>query len=138
MYLGRSRDGVLAETLLRDPSQEKVMWSDVEARREAILRTIEPLQLAMAHGSGLSYLGVQQADVVSNSYAVPQSISARIYNETKLDGIQYRSRFDSDELCIALFERSSHKVQLLVRDLPIAETIIGEFLRARGKRLARR
>ena len=138
IYLGRTTDSVLAEVLLRDPTMEIFLWSDVEARREALIRNVAPLQLATLHGPGLSYFRVQQADVVGPSYTVPQDISSRIHIEGNLDGIQYRSRFDSDELCIALFERAAHKIELLRQSLPLDKTMVRDFLRARGKRLAAR
>ena len=137
-YLGRTTAAALSETLLRDPRQDRVLWSDVESRREALIRVVQPLRLAMAHGAGLSYFSVQQGDVASAGYDVPQGISARVHNETMLDGLQYRSRFDSDELCIALFERASSKIELVVGGLSLDREMVGAFLRVRGKRLAGR
>ena len=136
MYLGRTTAAALAETLLRDPAQEKVLWSDVVNRRATRMETTASLRLVTVHGPGLAYLGIQQADVVSCSYEIPQKLSARIHAETKFDGLQYRSRFDSDELCVALFQRSSHKVCLLAEGLPLDRSMIRTFLEGRGKRLA--
>jgi hypothetical protein len=136
MYLGRSTAAALAETLLRDPAQDKVMWSDVMSRREAHVRIIERLRLATVHGTGLPHFGIQQADVVSSSYIVPQRISARVHAETSLDGLQYRSRIDSDELCVALFARATHKVELSAKGLSLGRSMIRDFLHDRGKRLA--
>ena len=137
-YFGRTTAAAFAETLLRVPGKEKILWSDVASRREALIRVIQPLRLVTVHGSGLSYFGVQQSDVVSSSYGIPQGISARVHNETTLDGLQYRSRFDSDELCIALFERASHKIELATGGLALDRAMVSDFLRVRGKRLAGR
>ena len=137
-YFGRTTAAALAETLLRDPGQDKVLWSDVASRREALIRAIQPLRLATVHGPGLSYFAIQQSDVVASAYDVPQAISARVHNETPLDGIQYRSRFDSDELCVALFERASPKIELVAGGLSLDRAMVSDFLRVRGKRLAGR
>jgi hypothetical protein len=42
--------------------------------------------------------------------AAPQSLARRIHADFPVDGIQYRSRFDNDELCVALFDRADGKL----------------------------
>lgn len=121
---------------MRDPSQDEIMWSDAETRRLATFSTRDNLVLAMVHGAGLAYHRVEQADVVAADYAAPQRISAHIYTLRGFDGLQYRSRFDSDELCIALFDRAAPKVELLREGEKLDRTYVRSFLRDRGKRLA--
>jgi hypothetical protein len=136
MYLGRSKDAALAEALLRDPTQTYVFWSDATVRRLATFRVAEALELALVHGPGLAYHGVEQVHVVSSDYSVPQQISKKVHTSNLYDGLQYRSRFDSDELCVALFERAGGKVELLSDGETLERGYIRGFLQARGKQLA--
>nr|WP_277949228.1 RES domain-containing protein [Sphingobium sp. LB126] len=57
-------------------------------------------------------------------------MSAEIYSTTSLDGIQYRSRFDNDELCIALFDRADAAISLDTEGVAIAKdwtrTVLGD------------
>jgi hypothetical protein len=102
LYLGQTPVGPFAETLLRRPAQRAVLWSEVAKRRLARFRTLR--------GPGLGWFGITIAEIAAGydkeanpiAYETTQAISARVYRETGLDGIQYRSRFDTDELCIAL------------------------------------
>ena len=136
MYLGRSKEAALAEVLMRDPSQDEIMWSDAETRRFATFAARDSLVLAMVHGAGLAYHRVEQSDVVAADYAVPQRISAHIHTLRGFDGLQYRSRFDSDELCVALFDRAAPKVELLMEGEKLDRAYVRGFLSDRGKRLA--
>lgn len=137
LYLGRTLDAALAETLLRSPEEKTVKREDIVVRREALFRVEKTLRLADLHGAGLSYWGRELADVVSRDYTVPQALSARIHNETQLDGIEYRSRFNSDGMCVALFERAADKIRELVSEIPLNEDAVRSFLARHGKTIGR-
>jgi len=89
-----------------------VLWSRVQQKRQAAFKVLEPLQLAKLHGEGLEWFGVTAAQIAEADYAVPQSLARRIHADLPVSGIQYRSRFDNDELCVALFDRADGKLEL--------------------------
>ncbi len=141
LYLGLTRDGPFAETLLRRPSQKAVVWSEIAKRRFARFHGIEPLRLADAHGKGLGWEGVTVAEIAADhdgktypgAYARTQAISATVHATTDLDGVAYRSRLDPDQLCIALFDRADHKIKLIEEGEPIDRAWVDDLLDAHGK-----
>ncbi|MDB5479934.1 MAG: hypothetical protein JWO83_987 [Caulobacteraceae bacterium] len=135
LYLGRSPVGAFAETLLRAPTDRDVLWSRAGQRRQAAFRVLEQLQLAKLHGEGLAWFGVMAAQIAESDYTVPQGLSRRIHAVFPVDGIQYRSRFDNDELCVALFDRADPKLELLAEGDPIDKAWARQTLTRRGYRL---
>ncbi|WP_230772500.1 RES family NAD+ phosphorylase [Sphingomonas sp. Leaf4] len=141
LYLGLTRDGPFAETLLRRPSQKVVVWSEIAKRRFARFCVIEPLRLADAHGKGLGWAGVTVAEVAADhdgktypgAYARTQAISATVHATTDLDGVAYRSRLDPDQFCIALFDRADQKIKLIEQGEPIDRGWVDDLLDAHGK-----
>jgi hypothetical protein len=135
LYLGRSPVGAFAETLLRAPEDRDVVWSHVAQRRTATFRVVEPLQLMKLHGEGLAWFEVTAADIAEGDYAVTQRISSRVNGDVPVDGIQYRSRFDNDELCVALFDRAEAKIALESEGETIDPAWARAILGKRGYRL---
>lgn len=139
LYLGKSAVGPFAESLLRTPGDRNVLWDRVEQKRMATLVTRRPLKLAKLHGPGLAWFETTAAEISSDDlpagYAAPQAIAARVHDDSKLDGIQYRSRFDTDELCVALFERADGAIDLVTEGGPISKSWVKALLRPRGYRL---
>jgi len=135
LYLGRSAVGPFAESLLRSPADRDVLWSRVQQKRRAAFRVAEPLQLAKLHGEGLAWFGVTANEIADDDYAVTQAIARRVHEESLLDGICYRSRFDNDELCVALFDRADAKLDLVSENDPIDKSWAGWILKRRGYRL---
>jgi hypothetical protein len=135
LYLGRSLVGAFAETLLRTPKDRDVLWSRAEQKRQALFRVSAPLQLAKLHGEGLAWFGVTAAQIAECDYTVPQGLSRRIQAAFPVDGIQYRSRFDNDELCVALFDRADSKLDLVAQGDPIDKAWARQALTRRGYRL---
>jgi hypothetical protein len=141
LYLGLTQDGPFAETMLRRPAQRAIVWSEVEKRRFAEFRAVEPLRLADVHGKGLGWEGVTVAEVSADhdgktypgGYAATQAISAKVYATTDLDGIAYRSRLDPDQICVALFDRADHKIELIEDAKPIDRTWVDDLLAPHGK-----
>lgn len=141
LYLGRTPVGPFAETLLRRPEQRTLIWSEVAKRRLARFRLAAPLLLAGLYGKGISWFGVTIARIAADhdgitypgTYADTQTISALVHEHTGLDGIQYRSRFDPDHLCIALFDRADRKIELVEEDGPISRAWVDDLLQPRGK-----
>lgn len=141
LYLGLTQVGPFAETLLRRPAQRTLVWSEVEKRRFAHFRSLEPLRLADVHGKGLGWFGVTLGQIAADhdgktfpgTYATTQAISALVHGRTDLDGIQYRSRLDADHLCVALFDRADRKIELVDQGTMIDRGWVDDLLQARGK-----
>lgn len=62
------------------------------------------------------------------AYATTQDISARVHAATDLDGIAYRSRLDPDQICVALFDRANHEVELADEGEPIDRAWVDDLL----------
>lgn len=143
LYLGKTLVGPFAETLLRTPDDRDVLWDRVLQKRAASFVTKRTLRLAKLHGPGLGWFRTTSAgisadfDPVPNpgAYVKPQRISAAVHRDTDLDGIQYRSRFDTDELCVALFERADAAIALQAEGLAIDKDWVKQTLKPRGYKL---
>lgn len=141
LYLGDTQAGSFAETLLRRPAQRTLVWSEVAKRRFSHFCTLAPLRLADMRGAGLGWFGVTVARIAADhdertfpgAYENTQAISALVHAHTDLDGIQYRSRLDPDHLCIALFNRADHKIDLIEENVPIGRTWVDDLLEPRGR-----
>lgn len=135
LYLGKSPIGAFAEALLRAPTDRDVLISRVRQKRFAVFKTVRRLNLAKLHGEGLAWFGVTASDIADSDYGVPQKLSNRVHGAVPVDGIQYRSRFDNDELCVALFERADDAIALVSEGEPIDRNWTTAVLAARGYRL---
>ena len=135
LYLGRSPVGAFAEALLRTPTDRDVLWSRAEQKRQAAFRLLQPLQVAKLHGEGLAWFEVAAAQIALSDYTVPQGLARRIHDGLSVDGIQYRSRFDNDELCVALFDRADTKLELSAEGGPIDKAWVRQVLAKPGYRL---
>ena len=140
LYLGKTLVGPFAESLLRKPADRGLLWERVEQKRWATFETRRALRLAKLHGPGLGWFQTTAAGVSADfdpltgpdAYETTQAISALVHADTTLDGIQYRSRFDTDELCIALFERADPAIELVTENIPIDKDWTRKVLKPRG------
>ena len=103
LYAAPALKAAFAETVLRK-LQRIIAWPDVEARSWSELELLRPVTLAMLHGDGLGFHKVTSDITAGSDYTPSQNLSLFFYNKM-LDGIQYRSRHNNDELCYALFDR---------------------------------
>lgn len=114
LYVGEDPVAAFAETLLRWPATRRdVLWSDVEARRFALFRTTRDLTLAKLHGSGVSAFGIKPSELTGEDYGECQAISAIVHGDPGCDGIRYRSRFENDLHCLAVFDRADDAIELV-------------------------
>lgn len=115
----------------------------MQRKRVATFTTTRTLRLAKLHGPGLAWFRTTAAGVSadfdpatnSGGYHITQRISAMVHADTNLDGIQYRSRFDTDQLCVALFDRADTAVQGTTEGAPIDKAWVKALLKTRGYRL---
>ena len=105
LYVGLSHACALAETLLRNPQQ-----ADGRHRRDCRSRggriDLSPTaSVVKLYGAGLQTVGTDNA-ISTGPYAPCGLWSDALWDHSdRPDGIVYRSRHDSDQLCVALFQR---------------------------------
>ncbi|MBY5886711.1 RES domain-containing protein (plasmid) [Rhizobium ruizarguesonis] len=106
LYVGMSRRGAIAETILRNPQRLMVSMTEITTRAISELSCIRPLRIVRMHGTGLQALGTD--DAVSTGPYEPCGLWADALwdHADQPDGLAYQSRHDSSEICLALFERS--------------------------------
>ncbi|WP_188826315.1 RES family NAD+ phosphorylase [Brucella endophytica] len=105
LYLGLSRDGALAETILRNPQRLMIAASEFTSRAAAELSVRRELRVVRMHGNGLQALGTDNAISTGPYEPCGRWVDALWDHPDMPDGLAYQSRHDPGEICIALFER---------------------------------
>lgn len=105
LYVGLSRAGAVAETLLRNPQRLMVGVSEITDRAATELACRAELRVVKLYGSGLQAVGTDNA--ISTGPYEPCGLWADALwdHPDHPDGIAYQSRHDSSEICLALFDR---------------------------------
>jgi hypothetical protein len=105
LYVGLSRAGALAETLLRNPQRLMVATSDITDRAASELACRREVRVVKLYGSGLPAVGTDNA-ISTGPYGPCGLWSDALWDHPdQPDGIAYQSRHNSNEVCLALFER---------------------------------
>ena len=106
-YFGDSPDVAFAETLIRRTHTRLVMQSELDVRSASNVAAVREIRLARFHGPGLVRIGVGAEVAHGEPYDLCQALALEIWQHAAaVDGIQYRSRWDNDRLCVALFDRA--------------------------------
>ncbi len=109
-YLGASFDAAFVETLLRNPASRLLSRVDLAMRSVSVGHLTRSVRLARLHGAGLNRLRISD-ETVHGPHDVCRELALALWSHPlNVDGIAYRSRFDNDELCIALFDRASDAI----------------------------
>ena len=105
LYVGLSCAGAIAETLLRNPHRLMVATADIADRAATELTCRRAVRVEKLYGGGLQTVGTDNA-ISTGPYEPCGLWSDALWSHSDSpDGIAYHSRHDSDELCIALFQR---------------------------------
>jgi hypothetical protein len=105
LYVGLNRAGAVTETLLRNPQRLMVAASDITDRAATELAYRRDLRVVKLYGSGLQAVGTDNA-ISTGPYGPCGLWSDALWDHPDHpDGIAYQSRHDSNEICLALFER---------------------------------
>lgn len=117
LYVAQTPAGAFAEVFLREPRRipRLIASSELENRVLSQIIVLKPLVLAKLRGPGLSWHKTTAA--VSSSgeseYARAQQIALAVFQDDRgLDGIEYRSRHDDDELACVIFDRAEPSLQV--------------------------
>src|SRR3712207_3935879 len=77
-------------------------------RSIARVPVLRELRLVRFHGPGLVRIGIGADVAHGHPYARCQELALSFWNHPEaVDGIEYRSRWDNDRLCFALFDRAA-------------------------------
>ncbi|MBL0406255.1 RES family NAD+ phosphorylase [Microvirga aerilata] len=105
LYVGLSRAGAVAETLLRNPQRLMVATSEFMDRAATELVCRRDLRVVKLYGAGLQAVGTDNA-ISTGPYEPCGLWSDALWDHpNQPDGIAYQSRHDSNELCLAFLER---------------------------------
>ncbi len=137
LYVGLSRAGAVAETLLRNPQRLMIATSEITGRTSTELACHRELRVVKLYGSGLQAVGTDNA--ISTGPYEPCGLWADALwdHPDQPDGIAYQSRHDSNEICLALFERPGVTFDIRsTKPLTAMSHEIAAFLDAHGKSLS--
>lgn len=112
-YLGMSREASFAETFLRNPPVRLLSFQLLETRSLATIGLRRDLRLVSLHGPALARVGTT-LEASSGPYPLSRAWSLAFWaHPAAADGIQYRSRHDDSQLCVALFDRARDTLEVL-------------------------
>ena len=112
LYVGLSRACALAETLLRNPHRLMVATAEIADRAAAELICHRALRVVKLYGAGLQTVGTDNA-ISTGPYEPCGLWSDALWDHSdRPDGIVYHSRHDSDQLCVALFQRPDMEFEI--------------------------
>lgn len=123
LYAGLTLRGALAETLLRNPQRLMVAMADIVERSASGLVSDRPLRIVRLHGAGLQTVGTDNA-ISTGPYAPCGRWSDALWDHPdRPDGLAYQSRHDSNQICLAIFERAG--LQLTPRGTQPLSSMLG-------------
>jgi hypothetical protein len=121
-YLGDSPEVAFAETLIRQTHTRMVLRSQLDERSASRISLLRNLKLARFHGPGLVRLGVDAEVAHCHPYERCQALALDLWKHgDAVDGIEYRSRWDNDRLCVALFDRAGDALDAPDHTLSLGE-----------------
>ena len=111
-YLGLEDAGVFAETFLRAQNLKALAGADLATAALADGTLTRGVRLVEFSGAGLVRLGIP-AGTVHATYRVTRPWTRAFWAHPDTpDGILYRSRWDNDCRCVALFDRAASALSI--------------------------
>jgi hypothetical protein len=127
LYLAETPGVAVLETLVRGAGRCVVSRTEWEARSVARVNLSEKLRMLQFEGRGLPEFGIGAERAHAGIYDECQELSAAVHASLpRVDGIQFRSRWDQSRLCWAVFDRASHKIAGAERSIPLRGSAIGD------------
>lgn len=106
-YFGATLGVSILETLVRGLKVPVIPRTELAARGGSAVAPAAPLRMLCFEGKGLSSFGASAHEVAGDDYAGCRDLARRVHGALpEVDGIQYRSRWDTSELCWAVFDRA--------------------------------
>ncbi|MET0395405.1 MAG: RES family NAD+ phosphorylase [Longimicrobiaceae bacterium] len=106
-YFAATLGVAVLETLVRGLKVPVIPRAELAARGGSAVAPAMPLRMLRLEGPGLSSFGVGAHEVAGDDYGACRDLARRVHRALpEVDGIQYRSRWDTSELCWAVFDRA--------------------------------
>jgi hypothetical protein len=110
-YFGTTLGVAIMETLVRGKKVPIIPRGELQVRAGSSIALKAPLTMLQLEGKGLASFGISAHVVCGGDYRACQDLARRVHSKLdEVDGIQYRSRWDTSELCWALFDRAQTKL----------------------------
>lgn len=112
LYLGESPAVAVLETLVRGSDRCIVDQREWDRRSVSQVYLASALRLLQFEGPALPKFGIGAERAHAGGYGECQELSAALHAQhPNVDGIQFRSRWDTSQLCWAVFDRAKHKIK---------------------------
>lgn len=110
-YFGATLGVSMLETMVRGLRVPTISRGDLRLRAASSVSLAAPLRMLQLEGKGMPSFGVGAHDISADDYDECQDFARRVHGaHDDIDGIQYRSRWDTSELCWAVFDRAQAKL----------------------------
>ena len=119
-YLGETLDVAFLEALVRGLKHRVVARKDLAACFGTALHVRRPVRLLQLHSEGLVALALSADFPQLVPYTGCQQLALELWRGyPEIDGIEYRSRWNDELLCVALFDRARDVLSLATRSIPL-------------------
>ena len=121
LYCAREFKTCFLEAVVRDQPSLNLSLADFK-QRCALFLLIDTLKLKLVpvHGDAATNMRLDSAHLLGADYGYTQALSKAIHDHTdKPHGIVYRSRFDSSQMALVLFDRAKPFVRLFPNSKPV-------------------
>ena len=110
-YFAATLGVALLETLVRGRKVPLIPRGDLKVRSASSFALGEPMRMLQLEGKGLASFGLSAHEVSGHDVAACRDLARRVHEALPdVDGIQYRSRWDTSELCWAVFDRARDRI----------------------------
>jgi hypothetical protein len=124
-YFASSPGITILETLVRGRRVPIIDRDMLPTRGVSSVALVAPLRMIQLEGKGLASFGVGAHHVSGDDYADCQDLSGRVHRQLpEVDGIQYRSRWDTSELCWAVFDRARSRLGDVLGTQPLEDSAV--------------
>jgi hypothetical protein len=127
LYLGETPAVAVLETLVRGSDRCVVDRREWNLRSVSRVRLAGELRLLQFEGPALRRFAIGAERAHAGGYAECQELSATLHaRHPDVDGIQFRSRWDTSQLCWAVFERAKDRIRGAGAPKPLKDSRIGD------------
>lgn len=110
-YFAATPGVAILETLVRGLKVPIISRTVLSGRGLSAVLLAEPLRMLQMEGKGLASFGLSAHEISGPDLAECQDLARRVHETLDdVDGIQYRSRWDTSELCWAVFDRARDRI----------------------------
>jgi hypothetical protein len=110
-YVAGTPGVAILETLVRGLKVPIISRSVLHGRGLSAIALAEPLRMLQLEGKGLASFGLSAHEISGPDLDECQELARRVHETLDdIDGIQYRSRWDTSELCWAVFDRARVRI----------------------------